>query len=107
MPGSHRLNRSAATLEEIQSETLAIEAPAGSLIAMESRVWHKTGANVTKDRKRAAILAYYCMDCFMPNENWWLCLSPLVRQSAQTALLQMLGFGSESPLSRVNGRPAV
>jgi ectoine hydroxylase-related dioxygenase (phytanoyl-CoA dioxygenase family) len=106
VPGSHRIGRSATT-EEIHSPTIAIEAPAGSLIAMESRVWHKTGANITKDKKRAAILGYYCMDCFVPNENWWLCLSPLVRQSKQTSLLKMMGFGSESPLGRVNGRPAV
>ena len=45
VPGSHRLNRSAASMEEIMSETVAVEAPAGSLIVMESRVWHKTGAN--------------------------------------------------------------
>ena len=63
--------------------------------------------NVTKDRKRAAILAYYNMDCFMPNENWFLTLSPLVRQSKQVELLKLLGFGSDSPLGRVNGRPAV
>ena len=56
VPGSHRLNRSAASMEEIMDETVAVEAPAGSLIVMESRVWHKTGANSTKDRKRAAIL---------------------------------------------------
>ena len=81
VPGSHRLNRR-STMEDWELPTVAVEAPAGSLIVMESRVWHKTGANTTKDRQRAAILGYYTMDCFMPNENWWLCLSPLVRSSA-------------------------
>lgn len=60
VPGSHRLNRSAASMEEIMSETVAVEAPAGSLIVMESRVWHKTGANSTKDRKCAAVLDRRC-----------------------------------------------
>lgn len=106
VPGSHRLNRS-ANRDEIESDTVAVEAPAGSLIVMESRVWHKTGPNLTRDRTRAAILAYYCMDCFLPNENWWLCLAPHVRQSKQTELLKMMGFGSDSPLGRVAGRPAV
>lgn len=106
VPGSHRLNRS-ATMEEVNSETVAVEAPAGSLIVMESRVWHKTGPNITKDKTRAAILAYYCIDCFLPNENWWICLAPHVRQSNQTELLKMMGFGSESPLGRVSGRPVV
>ncbi len=106
VPGSHRLNRSAASMDEIMGDTVPLEAPAGSLVMMESRVWHKTGANVTKDRKRAAILAYYNMDCFMPNENWWLTISPLVRHSKQTELLKLLGFGSDSPLGRVYGRPA-
>ncbi len=106
VPGSHRLRRS-ATMEEMMGPTVAIEAPAGSLIVMESRVWHKTGANVTTDRKRAAILGFYSMDCYMPNENWWLCLSPVVRQSNQTSLLQLMGFRSDSPLGRVHGRPAI
>ena len=104
--GSHHKNRS-ARMEDFQSPTVAVQAPAGSLIVMESRVWHKTGANITKDRSRAAILGYYTMDCFMPNENWWACLSPLVRSSGQTKLLSLLGFGSESPLGRVYGRPTV
>jgi ectoine hydroxylase-related dioxygenase (phytanoyl-CoA dioxygenase family) len=107
VPGSHKLNRSAASMEEIMSDTVPLEAPAGTLLMMESRVWHKTGANVTKDRKRAAILAHYSMDCFVPNENWWLTLAPHVRQSKQSELLRLLGFGSDSPLGRVNGRPAV
>jgi ectoine hydroxylase-related dioxygenase (phytanoyl-CoA dioxygenase family) len=105
VPGSHKLCRT-ATLEEWEVPTVAVEAPAGALIVMESRVWHKTGANITKDRHRAAILGYYTMDCFMPNENWWLCLSPLVRKSGQTSLLNLMGFGSQSPLGRVYGRPA-
>ncbi len=106
VPGSHKLGRS-ATIEEWETPSVAIEAPAGSLIVMESRVWHKTGSNTTKDRQRSAILGYYTMECFMPNENWWVCLSPLVRTSGQTKLLQLMGFGSDSPLGRTYGRPAV
>ncbi len=103
---SHLQNRS-AKMEDWTTPTVAMEAPAGSLIAMESRVWHKTGANTTTDRNRAAILAYYTMDCFMPNENWWACLSPLVRSSGQETLLKLLGFRNPSPLGRVYGRPVV
>ena len=40
------------------------------------------------------------------NENWFLTLSHLVRSSKQTELLKLLGFGSDSPLGRVYGRPA-
>jgi ectoine hydroxylase-related dioxygenase (phytanoyl-CoA dioxygenase family) len=105
VPGSHRLNRSARP-DELDSETVAVEAPAGSLIAMESRVWHKTGANVTRDRTRMAILAFYGMDCFQTNENWYLCLSSVVRESDQDSLLRLLGFGRESALGRVYGRIA-
>lgn len=105
VPGSHRLNRSARP-DEIDCDTVAVEAPAGSLIAMESRVWHKTGANVTKDRTRTAILGFYGMDCFQTNENWFLCLSPVVRLSGQESLLKLLGFGRDSTLGRVHGRPA-
>jgi len=104
VPGSHRLNRS-PTPEEMNTPTVALEAPAGSLILMESRVWHTTGANVTTDRTRTAILAFYGMDCFMTNENWYVCLSPEVRENGSDSLLQLLGFRRNSPLMRAYGRP--
>ena len=47
VPGSHRLNRKPAP-DEAAKDSVALEAPAGSIIVMESRVWHKTGNNRTQ-----------------------------------------------------------
>ena len=55
IPGSHRHGHSpdpAAT-----HDTVAIEAPAGSLLVMDGRVWHQTGENRSADCQRAALFA--------------------------------------------------
>src|SRR5262245_41768202 len=51
--GSHRLNR-LPQLDEHGVEMTSVEAPAGSAFAFESRIWHRTRANTSKDKHRDA-----------------------------------------------------
>ncbi|PPQ34623.1 phytanoyl-CoA dioxygenase family protein [Rhodopila globiformis] len=90
VPGSHRQNR--APLAEDDQHTVALEAPAGSVIVMEGRVWHRTGFNRTENRHRAGIFAFYTLPIYMPQENWFLSLDPAIRHYASETLLQLLGF---------------
>ncbi|MBS0641823.1 MAG: phytanoyl-CoA dioxygenase family protein [Proteobacteria bacterium] len=90
VPGSHRLNRTPQPGEG--GETVALEAPAGSMIIMEGRVWHRTGFNRTQDRHRGAIFAFYTLPIYLPQENWFLSLNPAVRHYASETMLQLLGF---------------
>jgi len=102
VPGSHRLNRKPAAAEAT-AESVALEAPAGSIVVMESRVWHKTGNNRTRDSRRAGIFAWYTRPIYRQQENWFLSLNPAVRQFASETMLVLLGYRTEG-LGLVNGK---
>ncbi|MGQ5702329.1 phytanoyl-CoA dioxygenase family protein [Sandaracinobacteroides sp. A072] len=101
VPGSHRLNR-APREDELQSETVAMEAPAGSALIFESRVWHKTGHNRSRNIFRAGVFGWYHNHIYRPQENWFLSLRPEIRQFASDDALTLLGWKSEG-LGLVNG----
>ena len=94
VPGSHRLNRKPAA-DEAAKDSVALEAPAGSIIVMESRVWHKTGNNRTQAQRRAGIFAWYTRPIYRQQENWFLSLDPIIRQFGSDTLLTLLGYKTE------------
>jgi ectoine hydroxylase-related dioxygenase (phytanoyl-CoA dioxygenase family) len=101
VPGSHKLNRS-PSLEEAKMDTVPLEAPAGSMIIFESRLWHKTGFNRTESQQRAAIFSWYSRWIYRTQENWFLSLRPEVRQFASEEMLVLLGYNTHG-LGLVNG----
>lgn len=94
VPGSHQLNRSPRP-DEAMAPSVAMEAPAGSIIVFESRLWHKTGFNKTSDRHRAGVFAWYSKPIYRPQENWFLSLNPSVRRFGSEELLTLLGYKTE------------
>jgi len=91
VPGSHRLNRP-PTGDERTADCVALEAPAGTMIAFEGRVWHRTGNNSTVDQRRAGIFAWYTPPIYRTQENWFLSLDPAIRRYASDELLWLFGF---------------
>lgn len=91
VPGSHKWNR-AVRMDEYESHTVAMEAPKGSMIVFESRLWHKTGANTTAGSTRAGLFGWYTKTYVRPQENWFLSLKPEVRQFASEEMLTLLGY---------------
>ena len=100
-PGSHRLNRSPGAGDG-DVATVPIEAPAGSVLVFESRVWHKTGFNSTRSEQRAGVFAWYTRPIYRTQENWFLSLKPEVRQFASEEMLVLLGYKTVG-LGLVNG----
>ncbi len=100
-PGSHKLNR-APRRDEQNVETVPMEAPAGSIVVFESRVWHKTGFNRAKDERRAGVFAWYTKPIYRTQENWFLSLKPEIRQFASEEALVLLGYKTQG-LGLVNG----
>lgn len=92
--GSHLWNRSPTAADD-DVEMVCIEAPAGSVFAFESRVWHRTGANTSKDKFRAAVFPFYTTPIYRTQENWFLSLSPGVVESASDTLLTLLAYKSD------------
>jgi hypothetical protein len=101
VPGSHRLNR-APRADEAATDTVPLEAPAGSIVVFESRLWHRTGFNRTRDQRRAGVFAWYTRPIYRTQENWFLSLSPSFRQFASEEMLVLLGFRTAG-LGLVNG----
>ncbi|MEA3020301.1 MAG: hypothetical protein QOI47_1825 [Actinomycetota bacterium] len=101
VPRSHLLNRT-PTGEDQSTETVALEAAAGTLVAMDGRIWHKTGNNRTASERRAGVFAFYTMPIYRTQENWFLALDPSIRQFGSDNLLVLFGYRSEG-LGLVNG----
>jgi len=100
-PASHRLNRPPRAADA-GVDTVAMEAPAGSIVVFESRLWHKTGVNRTRDQRRAGVFAWYTKPIYRTQENWFLSLSPSIRQFASEEMLVLLGYKTAG-LGLVNG----
>jgi ectoine hydroxylase-related dioxygenase (phytanoyl-CoA dioxygenase family) len=100
VPGSHRLCRS--PLPDDGDASVAAVAPAGTMIAFESRLWHRTGENRTPDHNRAALFAWYSKTIYRTQENWFLSLSPWVLEGASDELLTLLAYKTEG-FGLVNG----
>lgn len=101
VPGSHRLNR-APRAADAGVATLPLEAPAGSIVVFESRLWHKTGHNRTTGERRAGVFGWYTKPIYRTQENWFLSLPPSTRQFASPEMLVLLGFKTAG-LGLVNG----
>jgi ectoine hydroxylase-related dioxygenase (phytanoyl-CoA dioxygenase family) len=100
VPGSHLLNR--PPTPDDADRAVPMEAPAGSLVVFDSRLWHRTGHNRTADRRRGGAFGWYTRPIYRQQENWFLSLDPSVRQFASDDLLVLLGYRAEG-LGLVNG----
>jgi ectoine hydroxylase-related dioxygenase (phytanoyl-CoA dioxygenase family) len=105
VPGSHR--RGHGPDADTQSETAVIEAPAGSLMIFDGRVWHQTGENRSRNGRRAALFGYYVLRWLRPQINWNAALWPATVANLDPAFLHLLGYYSGNTEFQVpNGRGA-
>jgi ectoine hydroxylase-related dioxygenase (phytanoyl-CoA dioxygenase family) len=93
LPGSHRFRRMEDVPADAMERTRAFSAPAGSFIVMEGRVWHTSGANVSKDRQRRMLFAYYSADFIRPQMNWNAALPASVQDSLDEETRGLFGLG--------------
>ncbi|MFC4595672.1 phytanoyl-CoA dioxygenase family protein [Sphingobium tyrosinilyticum] len=96
VPGSHKYTCFSEVPEDIAERTVAFEAPAGSLIAMEGRVWHTSGSNRTEGARRAMLFGYYVRDFVRQQVNWDVCLSPATQDSLDDEARALLGMGPKA-----------
>lgn len=101
VPGSHRLNRNRRPEDEVTP--VPMEAPAGTLVVFNSRIWHRTGFNRTTDSYRAGVFGWYTKPIYRPQENWFVSLNPAVLQEASEEMLELLGYRAVG-LGLANGR---
>jgi Phytanoyl-CoA dioxygenase (PhyH) len=104
VPGSHHGNGEGQG-QDMRDRLVPIEAKAGSIIVMDGRMLHTNGAN-TNGMRRAGIFAWYTLPIYMPQENWFLSLNPLVRQYGSETLQTLLGFRPQV-MGRINGKDRI
>jgi ectoine hydroxylase-related dioxygenase (phytanoyl-CoA dioxygenase family) len=92
LPGSHRYQSPDELPSDAMEKTLPFEAPAGSFIAMEGRLWHTSGKNVTTDEKRRMMFAYYSSDFIRQQMNWGAVLPPEVQAGMDPKTRALFGL---------------
>jgi ectoine hydroxylase-related dioxygenase (phytanoyl-CoA dioxygenase family) len=107
VPDSHKLGRGPdyGNGEATTVETVPVCAPAGTAMVFDGRLWHQTGANVTRSDRRYGILAYYCRPFIRQQENYFVSLRPDVLTAATPRLRQLLGWEHYFSLGMIDGMP--
>lgn len=93
LPGSQHLQRRAELPADAYVRMRAIEAPAGAIVAMDGRVWHTSGANITTASQRALLFGYYSLDFLRPQVNFNATLSPATIAMLDARLHELLRLG--------------
>jgi ectoine hydroxylase-related dioxygenase (phytanoyl-CoA dioxygenase family) len=97
LPGSHKSDRGPDTTR-IYPGTVPILCKAGSVVAMDARVWHHTGANTTVDERRAALLLYFVNWFIIPQSDWAAMIPPELRDDLSPLMLELLGFREKASM---------
>jgi hypothetical protein len=94
-PGTHRITSRAELpddLAELGAQMVPFDAPAGSVVAMDGRVWHTSGANVTTDEDRPLLFGYYTRPFVRPQWNHSVGLSAETQAACSPTLRYRLGL---------------
>ena len=102
MPGSHRYQRRADVPDDIAQQMVPFEAQAGSVVAMDGRLWHTSGMNRTRDEERALLFGYYSRSFIRPQWNFNVGLSEAVKQGLPPQLRRWLGLELAANLRPLN-----
>ncbi len=92
IPGSQRVRRRDELGENPAARLTPFSASAGSIIVMDGRVWHTSGANVTQDEDRALLFGYYSRSFLRPQVNFNAMLSAETQAALDPKLRVLLGL---------------
>ena len=100
VPGSHLSGRQPSPEDDRPEDVVSAQAPAGSALLIDGRLWHGTGANRT-DGDRLVVLTTFCGPQFRPQENYTLGVAEHVFKDADSRLRGLLGFGVWNGYGRI------
>ena len=93
IPGSHKWQTRADVPPDAHTRLQSFEAKAGAIIAMEGRLWHTSGANITPDQDRGLLFGYYTNPFLRPQVNWNAGLSAATQAQLSPQMRDWLGLG--------------
>ncbi|MFC5749318.1 phytanoyl-CoA dioxygenase family protein [Actinomadura rugatobispora] len=99
VPGSHRYQTRDELPADLGDRLVPFEAAAGSTVVMEGRLWHTSGANITEDKDRPLVFAYYTRSFVRPQFNFTAALRPEVTEKLSKTMRYRLG------LNRILNKP--
>ena len=105
VPGSHLSGAHPRGVDQSDYNIVQPEAPAGTLMVFDGRLWHGTGANKGND-ERLGVLATFCAPQFRQQENQTLGLDRALWPKLSDKLRNRLGFSPWNAYGRVES-PAV
>lgn len=92
LPGSHRYERLEDLPEDMADRMVPFEAKAGSIVAMDGRLWHTSGVNRTREEERALLFGYYSRSFIRPQWNFNVGLSEATQAMLSPELRKRLGL---------------
>lgn len=92
VPGSQRYTGLGELPADLAEQLVPFEAPAGSIVVMEGRVWHTSGANTTDDEDRPLVFGYYTKPFVRPQWNFSVGLRPEVQAALSPTMRYRLGL---------------
>ncbi len=104
VPGTHR-SGAHPPVDQTDLDIVQPEAPAGSLLVFDGRLWHGTGANVS-DHDRLGVLMTFCAPQFRQQENQTLGLDRALWDDLSEGLRRRLGFGVWNAYGRIEDASA-
>ena len=100
VPGSHLSGAHPRSGDQSDYPIVQPEAPAGSLMVFDGRLWHGTGANTGND-ERLGVLATFCAPQFRQQENQTLGLARDLWPDLSEKLRARLGFAPWNAYGRI------
>ncbi len=91
VPGSHLSGRQPRPEDDQEADVVSVAGQAGTVLVIDGRIWHGTGANVTP-RDRLTVITTFCGPQFRPQENYFVGTDPAVLAHADDHLRALLGF---------------
>ncbi len=92
IPGSHRYRSAADVPANPVANMVPFEAPAGSVVVMDGRVWHTSGRNITAAEDRALLFGYYTKPYLRPQWNFTASLRPEAQAAMSPVMRYRLGL---------------
>ncbi len=91
LPGSHLSGRQPSASDDVPGKVVSVEGEAGTVLVIDGRIWHGTGANVTPN-DRLTVISTFCGPQFRPQENYFIGTKPEVLAQADDHLRALLGY---------------
>ena len=103
VPGTHLSGAYPEKLgDQSQYDIMQAEAPAGTLMVFDGRIWHGTGANLAGP-DRIGLIACYCAPQFRQQENQTLGVDRELWETLSPELRARLGFKVWNAYGRIEG----